>query len=702
MLALEWLEFRWVPSTLPVVPALVGTPVDPGPEIGEITNNGPVAAGTPVTLNVSAQPAAGVSGPLTYQFDFFDNDDFEVSNQTGVASWTYDEPGLYALDVRVTDSEGVSSDALTFVIVTTPAPAVTAPADQPAVEGTTTDFALGRFSQTGGTGPWDVTVDWGDSSPDSTFVTTTTGSLGSLPHDFAKYGTYPVTVSVSDGQQSGSATFHADVADAAPAVTAPADQTATEGSQASFSLGQFADPGAESPWIVTVDWGDGTPPTVFGAGATGDLGTAPHTYAKYGAYPVTVTVNDGLETGSATFHVAVADVAPTVTPPSEPSATEGTTSAIALGKFADPGADSPWLVTVDWGDSSPASTFMVTSPGDLGSLSHDFGRFGTYTVTVTVNDGQQTGSAKFLTDVADVAPTVTAPADQSEALGTTANLELGRFSDPGSDLLWVVTVNWGDQTTPSSFVDVSPGSLGSLGHEYPSVGKYTATVTVGDGAGTGSATFMVAVAQATATLSNLGQTPEFFPPALLPPGTSAGFPIDPTSLLAGFPSISVGAFVLAEEGQGGPGTGSSVVFEVSTRVAQSFLSAAGSVVIVVDFAGDAPPAAAKAAAAAKGGANAGVNGPVVVVEVALPANVFAANVTNTTTTTTTTTTAANAGAGAGAGASTFPPPIVFDPPNPGGGAVTTVVLVLAFMNQQQVPRGGAFSFSRCSRRGNSP
>jgi hypothetical protein len=32
--------------------------------------------------------------------------------------------------------------------------------------------------------------------------------------------------------------------------------------------------------------------------------------------------------------------------------------------------------------------------------------------------------------------------------------------------------------------------------------------------------------------------------------------------------------------------------------------------------------------------------------------------------------------------------------------VTTVILVIAFMNQQQVPRSGVFSFSRSARRGN--
>lgn len=42
------------------------------------------------------------------------------------------------------------------------------------------------------------------------------------------------------------------------AVTAPADQQTSTGVLTSFALGSFADPGADSPWQITVDWGDGS------------------------------------------------------------------------------------------------------------------------------------------------------------------------------------------------------------------------------------------------------------------------------------------------------------------------------------------------------------------------------------------------------------------------------------------------------------
>src|SRR3989440_6600556 len=99
-----------------------------------------------------------------------------------------------------------------------------------------------------------------------------------------------------------------------PAVAAPSDQNANEGTSTSFSLGSFGDPGADSPWSVDVDWGDGSPHTTFSKSATGSLGSQSHTYSDNGAYTVKVKVTDkdgGY--GSATFKVTVANVAPTAT-----------------------------------------------------------------------------------------------------------------------------------------------------------------------------------------------------------------------------------------------------------------------------------------------------------------------------------------------------------------------------------------------------
>ena len=87
------------------------------PTISEVTNDGPVNAGSPVTVTVSASDPAGVSDPLTYLFDFDNDGTFEVSTTSGSAEHTFTSGGIFAVPVRVTDGDGGADDASTQVTV---------------------------------------------------------------------------------------------------------------------------------------------------------------------------------------------------------------------------------------------------------------------------------------------------------------------------------------------------------------------------------------------------------------------------------------------------------------------------------------------------------------------------------------------------------------------------------------------------------
>src|SRR5207244_4505617 len=104
-----------------------------------------------------------------------------------------------------------------------------------------------------------------------------------------------------------------DVANVPPSVTAPANQSSNEGENHSFTLGSFTDPGADSPWHVTVAWGDGAPVTTFDRTSTGTIPAQSHTYADGpNDYTVTVSVNDNTDTTSKTFSVHVNNVPPSI------------------------------------------------------------------------------------------------------------------------------------------------------------------------------------------------------------------------------------------------------------------------------------------------------------------------------------------------------------------------------------------------------
>ena len=117
---------------------------------------------------------------------------------------------------------------------------------------------------------------------------------------------------MTSGQISLTANYSSNLA---PVVTGPGNQNANEGSSTSFNLGSFTDAAADTPWAVSVDWGDGSTDTTLNATTAGSLGTASHTYLDGPAtHTVTVTVTDkNGASGQAAFSVSVANVKPTVT-----------------------------------------------------------------------------------------------------------------------------------------------------------------------------------------------------------------------------------------------------------------------------------------------------------------------------------------------------------------------------------------------------
>src|SRR5204862_8276726 len=124
---------------------------------------------------------------------------------------------------------------------------------------------------------------------------TNTNTTGSFQCQFADG---PATSSVSaaatdsDGATGTAASQTVTVNNVIPVVTAPATQSANEGASASFTLGTFTDPGADSPWAVDIDWGDSSAHTTFNQTTTGAITAQSHTYADNGTYTVTIGVKD--------------------------------------------------------------------------------------------------------------------------------------------------------------------------------------------------------------------------------------------------------------------------------------------------------------------------------------------------------------------------------------------------------------------------
>lgn len=158
----------------------------------------------------------------------------------------------------------------------------------------------------------------------------------------------------------------------APVVTAPAEQTASEGVGQTFALGSFTDPDDDDPWAVSVDWGDGSA-TTFSAATAGSLGTRTHTYADGGDYTVTVTVteeNGAGASGAASFQVEVSEAMVVPTGGLVLNALEGQVLAdVTVAKFSDPtGPDdvSRYAASIAWGDGAVSAATIVPASGGGG------------------------------------------------------------------------------------------------------------------------------------------------------------------------------------------------------------------------------------------------------------------------------------------------------------------------------------------------
>jgi hypothetical protein len=131
---------------------------------------------------------------------------------------------------------------------------------------------------------------------------------------------------------------------------------------------------------------------------------------------------------------------PVYTGPAEQSVDEGEDKAFALGSFVDADAHSSWEITVDWGDGSADEVFTYNNtnpadpfaPRDLGTRNHTYDDNATYTVTVTVDDGENSHSGMFDVVVSNVAPTAdlgnNGPIDE----GSSATVSFTNQDDPSN------------------------------------------------------------------------------------------------------------------------------------------------------------------------------------------------------------------------------------------------------------------------------
>ena len=123
-------------------------------------------------------------------------------------------------------------------------------------------------------------------------------------------GSYEFKLTVSDGQDSDTATVVINVLNVAPEVTPGGNKTAQPGETVVLTETTFTDPGTLDTHTATIDWGEGQPEQGTVNEAAGTV-SGSHVYTAEGDFIVTITVkdNDG-DSGSDTFTVTVREEVP--------------------------------------------------------------------------------------------------------------------------------------------------------------------------------------------------------------------------------------------------------------------------------------------------------------------------------------------------------------------------------------------------------
>ena len=320
--------------------------------------------------------------------------------------------------------------------------------------------------------------------PDGLSIDPSAGVItGTLQNDAASDAPYNVTVSMTDGTEAASQSFSWTVNYVG--VTNPGDQANAAGDLVSLP-------------ITTVDASD-VSPTYSASGLPQGLGIDPTsgiisgTLAPVGesdvTSAVTVTATDGLHSGSATFNWDVA-------PPTLPDRTDLEGATVSIQAPVDYAGATPTFAAT----GLPSGVAIDPNSGLIsGAIAVGDAAAGPYDVTVTTTYSPQDVNTQEFTwtihPVENVAPTLTAPGDQTTIAGTQASLALSASDSTDEDALTFSATGLPDGLT----IDPDLGVIsGTPAEDAIAANPYTVTVTVDDGSGaTATQTFNWTVSDST-------------------------------------------------------------------------------------------------------------------------------------------------------------------------------------------------------------
>lgn len=454
------------------------------PTILGVTDDGPVAEGSPVTLEVDATDVG--SDTLTFAFDWDNDGDFDPASQDPADTRILPDQGDYTVGILVDDGDAGTDFATAIVSAYNVSPSADAGPAIVRFEGAPVTFDGSGSSDPGVHDLLTYQWDFGDGSPLGSGITAT--------HVYADNNAYSATLTVTDNSgEAGADAVTVTILNANPIAEAGPDYEAEEGRP--FNLtGTASDPGAAD--VLSFAWDFDFDGSNFSEDATGmssvDLtypdGPAEHTVAfrvRDDDYPY--PLDGGGEIGESidTLRVTVKNLPPIDVGAGGPYQGHAG-QAITLSGTAMDVPDDP--LTYRW-DLDQDGTFDLTGQTVVTSWNTN----GVYTITLRVRDDDgDSGRDTARVTISNQPPII----ESSDRYTGTEGIPLtlaGSAIDPDGDQ--PLTYTW-DLDYDSTFE-----TLGRVvTYTWPDNGRYTVTLRVDDGWGG------VTTNDATVVINNLPPT----------------------------------------------------------------------------------------------------------------------------------------------------------------------------------------------------
>jgi hypothetical protein len=323
-----------------------------------------------VTTSAFPKPSLSESGTLPSGVSFVDNGD-----GTATLAGTPTQGGTFAVTIKA--SNGVSPNATqSFTLTVDTAPSITS--------GSSVTFTVGSsgsFTVTSTGNPTSTVADSGSLPSGVTFVAHANGTatLSGTPAA-GTGGTYPITITATNGINPAASQSFTLTVDQAPSVTSASSTSFIEGSSNSFTVTTSGSPtpalsenGTLPNGVSFVDNGDGT------AALSG-------TPTQGGSFPFTVKASNGVSPNATQSFTLTVGTAPTIT-----SASSTTFTVESAGSFTVTATGNPTPTISETGTLPSGVTFSGNE------LSGSPTQAGTFQIGFVANNGVSPQAVQYFT-----------------------------------------------------------------------------------------------------------------------------------------------------------------------------------------------------------------------------------------------------------------------------------------------------------------